>query len=496
MSFFWKGRLGEKPSDLLKHYYAETMREPLFLEALHQWDKAQVVVLGEGDIAPPEAVASLVKAVAAMEKEGVVEARKALWNVIHGGEEYMRKFCEEEHSGWLHLGRSSPSLRVVASRIAFRSLLLQVMSSALDLRSQMIDVAGQHTETLMPGYSYIQHIEPATLGFYLMSFVEPLERDFQRLMSSYRNTNVSSVGTGAAYGIEFPLDLERFDSLLGFDAAPWNARDSIRNYDYMIETYMALTLMHSTLGRVAMDFLIWHSSEFDFIELPGRLSITSSISPQMRIPYVLEFIHGTSGLVTGRLMEALAITKTASDQLEMATMLPAEFWKCADESRRAMDALMDALGDMKVKKERMAQCANDHWSQASTVVGFLVKEHGMSYRTGHQILATMMRTVADRRIPPSEVTPDILESAIKEYTGKDIKVAKDVLDRLFDAMSCVRERKYRGGAAPERVQEHIAAARANLANDRKQMVEYVGRLEAARNRLDGAFVALQKRFGA
>ena len=30
MSFFWKGRLGEKPSDLLKHYYAETMREPLF----------------------------------------------------------------------------------------------------------------------------------------------------------------------------------------------------------------------------------------------------------------------------------------------------------------------------------------------------------------------------------------------------------------------------------------------------------------------------------
>jgi hypothetical protein len=38
VSFFWKGRLGEKPSDLLKHYYAEQMREPLFLEALHWWD--------------------------------------------------------------------------------------------------------------------------------------------------------------------------------------------------------------------------------------------------------------------------------------------------------------------------------------------------------------------------------------------------------------------------------------------------------------------------
>jgi argininosuccinate lyase len=50
----------------------------------------------------------------------------------------------------------------------------------------------------MPGYSYVQHIEPGTLGFYLMSFVEPLERDFgrdfRRFKSAYANTNVSSVG--------------------------------------------------------------------------------------------------------------------------------------------------------------------------------------------------------------------------------------------------------------------------------------------------------------
>ncbi len=494
MSFFWKGRLGEKPSDLLKHYYAETMREPLFLEALHQWDKAQVVVLGEQGIAPPAATRSLVHAITEMEKEGVVEARKALWNVIHGGEEYMRKHCEEEQSGWLHLGRSSPSIRVVASRIAFRDLQIQIMASALDLRAKIIDVAEQHLDTLMPGYSYIQHIEPGTLGFYLMSFVEPLERDFQRFNLAYKNTNISAVGTGAAYGIEFPLDLERFDELLGFEAAPWNARDSIRNYDYMIETYMALALMHNTLGRVAMDFLIWHSSEFDFIELPGRLSITSSISPQMRIPYVLEFIHGTSGLIAGRLTGALAITKTASDQLEMATMLPAEFWKCADESRRAMDAMVDALADMKVNKARMAQCANDYWSQASTVVGFLVKEHGMSYRTGHQVLALMMQDVADRNIPPSKVTPDVLENAVEKYTGRRIGVTQQKLDQLFDAMHCVRERKYRAGAAPDRVAEHVTAAREQLARDRQFVTQKATAIAASRNRLDSAFDALRRKY--
>jgi argininosuccinate lyase len=471
------------------------MREPGFLGALHQWDKAQVVVLGEQGIAPPAAIRSLLKAIAAMERDGVVEARTGLWNVIHGGEEYVRKHCEEEHSGWLHLGRSSPSLRVTASRLAFRDCLLQIMTTNLELRTKLIEVSSDHLDTLMPGYSYIQHIEPGTLAFYLMSFVEPFERDFKRFLAAYGNTNISSVGTGAAYGVEFPLDLERFDALLGFDAAPWNARDSIRNYDYMIETYMALALMHNTLGRIAMDFLIWHSAEFDFIRVPGRLSITSSISPQMRIPYVLEFVHGTSGLITGRLMEALAITKTASDQLEMATMLPAEFWKCVDESRRAIESFNDALANMQVNKVRMAQCANDHWSQASTVVGYLVKEHGMSYRTGHQILALMMQDVADRNIPPSKVPPDVLESAIEKYTGRKVAISAETLARLFDAMQCVRERKYRAGAAPERVRAHIEAARVNLAADRGAVVERAMRIEAARNRLDAAFAQLEKQHG-
>jgi argininosuccinate lyase len=326
-----------------------------------------------------------------------------------------------------------------------------------------------------------------------MSFVEPLERDYQRFIAAYGNTNISSVGTGAAYGIEFPLDFERFDALLGFESAPWNARDSIRNYDFMIETYMALALMHNTIGRIGMDFLIWCSAEFDFIELPGHVSTTSSISPQMRIPYVLEFVHGTSGLLAGRLMGALAMTKTASDQLEMATMLPADFWKSAEESRRAMQSLIEAL-DMKVNKERMAQCANDYWSQASTVVGYLVKEHGMSYRTGHQILALMMQTVKDKRIPPSRVTPDVLEDAVEKYTGRRIGVTQELLDQLFDAMYCVRERKYRAGGAPERVVEHIAAARERLAQDRKFVVGKALAIEAAAKRMDQAFADLRKKY--
>jgi hypothetical protein len=105
-----------------------------------------------------------------------------------------------------------------------------------------------------------------------------------------------------------------------------------------------------------------------------------------------------------------------------------------------------------------------------------------------------MRVVADRNIPPSQVTPDILENAVKDYTGKEIEVTKETLDRLFDAMTCVRERKYRGGAAPERVVEHIAAARANVTADRKHVTEWSTRVEASQHKLTSAFAALQRRY--
>ena len=63
----------------------------------------------------------------------------------------------------------------------------------------------------------------------------------------------------------------------------------------------------------------------------------------------------------------------------------------ADESRRAMDALTDALAELTVNKERMAQCANDHWSQASTIVGWLVNAFPTLFGCQHVIAATLTK---------------------------------------------------------------------------------------------------------
>ena len=494
MSFLWQKRLGDSASDLLKHYYADILRRPEMLLALHAYDKAQLIMLAESGRPPQTAVRALVQAIAHMEEQGVVEERDELWNVIHGGEDYLRQHCGEDAAGWIHLGRSSPTIRVVASRLAFRQKLIDIMASNLDLRRAMIRLAAKHTTTLMPGYAYIQPIEPGTLGYYLMSFVEPLRRDFGRLKNAYDNANISAVCTGGGYGVEFDLDIKRLDALLGFEAEMWNARDAIRNYDYAVEAYMALALMHNTLGRLAMDFLIWHSREFGFIRLPDRHSITSSIAPQMRIPYVLEFVHGTSGLITGRLMEMLAVNKTASDQLEPATLLPAEFWSCCDESGAAVAALIDIFNELKVDKRRMAAGAQAHWVQATTLIAWLVNEKKMSFRVAHQILSLVARQVVDEDLPPSALTVEMVETAAVEYTGHKLGLTEAVLRQTLDAWTGVEGRQYRGGTAPQRVQAHIAAAKEHVKEDNKYLRALARRIDTAEKKRDAAFAKLVQQY--
>jgi len=491
MSFLWRNRFNEDASDLLKHYYADILRRPEMLEAVHAYDMAQLIMLAESGRPPKGAVAKLVKAMARMERGGVVTEREGLWNVIHGGEDYLRQQCGEEAAGWIHLGRSSPTIRVVATRIAFRQKLLDAMELNLGLRRAIVHFAGRHLKTLMPGYAYIQHIEPGTLGYYMMSFVEPLRRDFARFANAYDNANMSAVCTGGGFGVEFDLDIRRLDALLGFDGEMWNARDAIRNYDYAIEAYMALALMHNTLGRLAMDFLIWHSREFGFIRLPDRHSITSSIAPQMRIPYVLEFVHGTSGLIAGRLMEMLAVNKTASDQLEPATLLPAEFWTCCDESHAAVAALIDTLGGLKVDKKRMARQAQAHWVQATTLIAWLVNEKGVSFRTAHQILSLVAAQVVDKDLAPSAITVDMVEDAAVAHTGAKLGLTEDALRHTLDAWTGVEGRKYRGGAAPVRVRDHLAAARDHLKADRKDWRKRTAAVARAANKRGAAFAKLK-----
>src|SRR5690606_32488574 len=125
--------------------------------------------------------------------------------------------------------------------------------------------AQEHVHTVMPGYTHLQHAEPITLGFYLLSFLHQFERDFERFKEAYRRTNVSPAGCAILTTTNFPINRERTAELLGFDDTFTNAKDAIWTQDHYWEYMSAMVGSAGVLGRLADDLNVWHSSEFSMV---------------------------------------------------------------------------------------------------------------------------------------------------------------------------------------------------------------------------------------
>ncbi len=468
MSFFWSQRLGASASPDLMHYYAEIMKEPDFLRAVHDYDRAQLVMLARADLAPGPTLQRLARALRQMEEEGVVEARLQLSNVIHGGEEFLRQVCGPESASLLHLGRSSPSIRAVASRLSARRRILGVQIALVEVRRAVLALAADHLETYMPGYSYLQHIDLTTLGYYLLSWGAALERDAQRLYDSYQVVNVSVVGSDGGFGTPYHVALEQLDQLLGFPRPCLNARDGIRNYDYLIQTLAGLAILDTTLARLATDLLVWSTSEFGFVRIPGQLSITSSVAPHMRIPYVLEFLCGLAAVGAGGLMEGLSAVKAPSEQLEAATLLPLQVLRQSDEANRALRVLRELMVHLEVDEARLRRAADSSSAVVGGVLAWLIGERGVPYRDAHGAIAEFQRDREGQgRAGQALDTHDLsalsarLQPLLDSGKGSDVAA----LEARTRVPAVVASHALRGGTSTARTREQLEAARSALERD-------------------------------
>src|SRR5260370_122980 len=130
--------------------------------------------------------------------------------------------------GRLHTGRSrGETYNAVLPRLIERDVLLTLLEAELDLINSLVRLSEGHVETVMPGYSHMQHAQPTTLAHYLVSFAFPSMRNVERGLQAYARTNQSPAGAGIFGGSAYPIDRSRLAALLGFDGALPNLRDAV-----------------------------------------------------------------------------------------------------------------------------------------------------------------------------------------------------------------------------------------------------------------------------
>ena len=128
--------------------------------------------------------------------------------------------------GKLHTGRSRNDQVATDTRLwtveAERDLL-QDMATLLSVAS---NVAKEHIDVLMAGYTHLQPAQPIRFSHWLMSHITPLARDSQRLQELIPRANRCPLGSGALAGNAFGVDREFLAKELGFEGVTANSLDS------------------------------------------------------------------------------------------------------------------------------------------------------------------------------------------------------------------------------------------------------------------------------
>ena len=214
----WGGRFAEGPSAIMREINASIP----FDKALWRQDiaasKAHVAMLGAQNIvsaADMQAITQGLDQVAAeYEANGVPEN----WDLedIHMTTESRLADLIGPAAGRLHTARSRNDQVATDFRRWVRDAMDQIDLGLDALQRALVARAGEHADSIMPGFTHLQTAQPVTLGHHLMAYYEMIRRDRSRFADARARLNESPLGAAALAGTGFPIDRAATARALGF----------------------------------------------------------------------------------------------------------------------------------------------------------------------------------------------------------------------------------------------------------------------------------------
>jgi argininosuccinate lyase len=418
--------------------------EAEFVRGIHMYDRAQLVVLAEGNFMPRQSAAVCLRALGELDAAGLEKARRELGNGLHDAEAYLIRRFGMQVGGKIHLGRSTWDLERTGYAVRLREELLNTMQQLCDYRAALIAQATRHLNTVMPYYTIGQQAQPTTVAHRFHSYLCAAERDFQRLALTYAHMNASPAGTGAGVASRFDISRERLAELLGFDGASRNTQDPCFNNDRYWEMSATLACVMGSVGSLAADLMDWMREDLEFARCSDRFNGSSSILAQKRNPAALE---GMVAIKEGMARRGIVGSLTFDLALELVDGSFRTNW--------ALDLMADVLDSLTLDERRMLQVTAASWTQASDLAAMIVLERGLSWRIAHQIVAIMVRLAEEEGVRPGKATPELLDRAAVLFLGHRLELSEEAIAEALDPVNCIALRRVTGAPAPEEMARQL-----------------------------------------
>jgi len=453
----WGGRFGGKPAELMRQFNASIGFDKRLWREDIAASKAHAAMLRDQAIIAQEdadaIIAGLDTIAAEYERDGVPE--NAELEDIHMTVEHRLGELIGPAAGRLHTARSRNDQVATDFKLWVRVACDEAVGAIRGLQRVLVACAGDHAETIMPGFTHLQVAQPVTLGHHLMAYYEMLRRDASRFADARARMNESPLGSAALGGTGFPIDRDATAGALHFERPSANSLDVVSDRDFALDYLSAAAQCSLHLSRLAEELVLWASPMFGFVRLSDEFSTGSSIMPQKRNPDAAELVRGHSGRITGALVSLmvtmkglpLGYSKDMQDDKE-------PLFEARDLLILSLEALAGMLSTLTFVPERMREAAAAGFSTATDLADWLVREANVPFREAHHITGRAVKLAEERGCELAELPLDDLQA-----------IDQRIDERVFSVLSVeasVASRTSYGGTAPVRVREQIAKAKKEL----------------------------------
>ena len=453
-SSIWGGRFGGGPAEAMQRINASIEFDYRLYSQDIQGSLAHAAMLvSQGILAPEDgdAIAGGLNGILAEIEAGKFEFKAALEDIHMNIEARLAEMIGEA-AGRLHTARSRNDQVATDFRLWVRDALVGLDGAIKDLQAALIETAETHAASIMPGYTPLQAAQPVTLGHHLLAYVEMFGRDRGRLGDCRKRMNESPLGSGALAGASFPIDRDQTAKALGFDRPAANSLDAVSDRDFALEYLALASILGVHLSRLAEEFVLWSSEAFGFVTLSDAFTTGSSMLPQKRNPDAAELVRAKSGRLIGALSGLLIVMKGLPLAYSKDMQEDKEpVFEATDTLALCLAAMTGMITDAAFDTAAMEAAARRAETGAVDIADWLVREHGVPFRSAHHVAGQLVRLAEERNCGLADLSLEDLQSASPLLTADAQKV--------LDVHYALEARASYGGTAPVRVKAACAEAR-------------------------------------
>ncbi|EHM00350.1 argininosuccinate lyase [Lentilactobacillus parafarraginis F0439] len=233
----WGGRFQQQASKWVDEFGASISFDQQLADEDIEGSLAHVKMLGHTKILDQTDVDQIVAGLEALQQE--LHEGKLKFTVenedIHMNIEALLTEKIGPVAGKLHTARSRNDQVATDFHLYLKNRLPKIVAEITTLQKTLVEMAEKNVETVMPGYTHLQHAQPISYGHYLMAYYQMLKRDKERFTFNMTHTDIMPLGAAALAGTTFPIDRQYTAKQLGFGQVYANSLDAVSDRDFALE---------------------------------------------------------------------------------------------------------------------------------------------------------------------------------------------------------------------------------------------------------------------